>query len=176
MKGEDLSKYLWHQSTRLTVRLQENPYHLHSSIIIIKVVSDPTYDILPKIGRCLLSYGHDEYEDKDSRRSELVNLYRLKYPVLMSIGWNGLRLMTPTVHLNTKTICLIDPTYAIFQKAEGSKISNMTFWPINPSTFVGQPDQTRPKWSHKSCHTISAEFLVPSRGPFWNLRSFSCIL
>ena len=41
-----------------------------------------------------------------------------------------------------------------FLKAGGSRISNMTKWWSTSQLYVGQP-----------------EFLLPSRGPFWNLRS-----
>ena len=39
---------------------------------------DPSYEILPKRGQCPLSYGDDEYKDKDkdrksSKKNELMN-------------------------------------------------------------------------------------------------------
>ena len=32
---------------------------------------DPSYEILPQGGRCLLSYGDDEYKDKDKDKDKV---------------------------------------------------------------------------------------------------------
>ena len=52
---------------------------------------DPSYEILPQRGRCLLSNGDDEYKDKDEYndkdrkkfQEEWVNVSRFKFPMLM---------------------------------------------------------------------------------------------
>ena len=52
---------------------------------------DPSYEILPQRGRCVLSNGDDEYKDKyndEDRKKfqeEWVNVYRFKFPMLMYI-------------------------------------------------------------------------------------------
>ena len=73
-------------------------------------MSDPSYEVLTKRGRCLLSYSDDKdkekdkYNDKDRKSSKMnrsmytdlsVNVHMLRCPLLIS---------TPTVHFKTKTI------------------------------------------------------------------------
>ena len=48
---------------------------------------DPSYGILPKRGRCILSYGKDKDKDKykntEKIQEKCVNVYKLTYPVSM---------------------------------------------------------------------------------------------
>ena len=52
-------------SGRQIVALKKNLEHLYNLKNHPGIMSDPSYDIFPKRGLCLLSYGDDKYKNKE---------------------------------------------------------------------------------------------------------------
>ena len=93
----------------------------------------------------ILRHRQGQRQRQTKFQEEWVNVFRTKFPIVMYMGWSvpcsWHPLSTSKTKTKTKTECLKDPTYAMFLKARGSRISNMTL--INRIQTASGPHSDR---------------------------------